>query len=146
MDQLIFKPMYVKILIYKGFSPNRVVYYRNSLPFYVVVKWKWYFEYLAARIKVCNPRIKVKLIIGQQNLLQGDEYKREKIKNLIKHHNAQIKKLLSLPFDTDLFGFKAAAQRVEIEALKEKKVKLENGEFDGYIPTTYINDVKQYIK
>lgn len=40
----------------------------------IVSKWKWYFEYLAALVKVNNPRNRVELTIGAQDLLQGKEY------------------------------------------------------------------------
>lgn len=64
----------VKITIYKDYHADEVIYYRNKLPARIVSKWRWYFEYVAARVKVSNPRRKVELFIGPQTLLQGQEY------------------------------------------------------------------------
>ena len=146
MEKQDFKQICVKILIYKGYLADRVVYYRNRLPLFVVEKWKWYFEYLAARIKVNNPRIKVELIICQQDLLQGDEYKQKKIQDLLKANKSKLQKMLLQPIEADLFGSNEETHRAKIEALQAKVDKLEEGEFDGYIPEVYINDVKNYIR
>lgn len=74
----------IKIVIYKGYYADEVIYYRNKLPMQIAEKWRWYFEYLAALVKVNNPKRKVELTICAQNLLQGDEYIKAKSKTLLR--------------------------------------------------------------
>lgn len=73
----------VKITIRKGVCDYDVIYYRNKLPLWVVEQWRWYFDYLAALVKVNNPRLKVELTICAQTLKQGQEYIEEKTKTLL---------------------------------------------------------------
>ena len=61
----------VKITVYKGYHADKVVYYRGQISIDMLEKWRWYFEYLAARIKVKHPRRKVELTIGRQTLPGG---------------------------------------------------------------------------
>ena len=68
----------VKITIRKGCNDWEVIYYRNKLPMWIIKQWRWYFEYLAALVKINNPRKKVELIICVQTLKQGQEYIEEK--------------------------------------------------------------------
>lgn len=74
----------VKITICKGVCDYDVIYYRNKLPLWVVEQWRWYFDYLAALVKVNNPRLKVELTICAQTLKQGQEYIEEKTKTLLR--------------------------------------------------------------
>lgn len=71
MARLIENPICVKITIFKGHHADEVVYYRNKLSVSMIEKWRWYFEYLAALIKVNNPLRKTELTICPQTLLQG---------------------------------------------------------------------------
>lgn len=136
----------VKILICQGAHALETVYYRYNMPLSLVEKWKWYFEYLTARIKVSNPRNRVELIIVQQNTLCGDDYVQEKIKNLLKHCKAELNKLERMTVNDDLFGNIGKSHAEKIAKLKNKKDELENGSFKlSYIPPTYINRVKKWI-
>lgn len=84
----------VKITYYHQYHNPETVYYRYNLPMKIVEKWKWYFEYLTARIKVNNPKNKVELTIVYQDVfLCGEDYKQWKIKNLIKAKTSKINKL-----------------------------------------------------
>lgn len=85
----------VKIIIYKSCNNGEVIYYRNKLPMWIIEQWKWYFEYLAALVKVNNPRRKVELIICAQTLKQGQEYIEEKRKNCKTHSNRQYERQTS---------------------------------------------------
>ncbi len=138
--------IFVKISVYNGVHVDKVVYYRNKLPMRIVEKWRWYFEYIAARIKVTYPIKKVELTIGRQDLLQGEEYVKEKIKNLLKHRRSRLKKLIETPVETDLFSFKAEERQRKINQVKAEIDSLEKGEYNGYIPSVYINDIKNWIK
>lgn len=137
----------VKILIYQeGSHALETVYYRYNMPLALVEKWEWYFEYLTARIKVSNPRNKVELTITQQNVLCGDDYVQEKIKNLLKRCKSELNRLERMTVNDDLFGNIGKSHAEKIAKLKNKKDELENGSFKlSYIPPTYINRVKKWI-
>ena len=135
----------IKIMVYDKCHVEEVVYYRNKLPMWIVEQWKWYFEYLAARIKVKNPRRKVELVICAQTLLQGEEYIKAKTITLLRAKRIQLKKQQERHIDVDLFGFAQEIRSKKIEALMTEIEALERGEFNYYVPQTYINTIKDWI-
>ena len=135
----------VKITVYKGYHADKVVYYRGQISIDMLEKWRWYFEYLAARIKVKHPRRKVELTIGRQTLLLGDEYVQEKIKNLLRHRRAKLQKLINTPVASDLFNHNRIDLEKKIEQTKAEIAALERGEYTGWVPPYYINEIKQWI-
>lgn len=135
----------VKITVYKGYHADKVVYYRGQISIDMLEKWRWYFEYLAARIKVKHPRRKVELTIGRQTLLLGDEYVQEKIKNLLRHRRAKLQKLINTPVASDLFNDNQIDLEKKIEQTKAEIAALERGEYTGWVPPYYINEIKQWI-
>ena len=135
----------VKITVYNGTHADKVVYYRNKLPMAIIEKWKWYFEYLAARIKVRHPRRRVDLVICSQTLLQGEEFVQERIKNLLKHRRSRLQKLINTPVTSDLFSSNQMELDKKIEQARAEIEALERGEYNGYVPPVYINDIKQWI-
>lgn len=135
----------VKIMVYGKTHVEEVVYYRNKLPMSVIEQWKWYFEYLAARIKVAHPRRKVELVICAQTLLQGDEYIQAKTVSLLKAKRFRLTKLIERPVTADLFGFNESDRQQKIKALDGEIQALERGEFNYYVPVTYINNIKEWI-
>ena len=146
MTEILERPqLCVKIIAYRGWYADKVVYYRNKLPLRIVEKWKWYFEYLAARIKVAHPRRKVELVICTQTLLQGEEYIKAKTVSLLKAKKSKLKRLIEAPTVDDLFGFGAQDRQNKIKALESEIPALERGEFNYYVPVTNINVIKQWI-
>lgn len=135
----------VKIMVYGKSHVDEVVYYRNKLPMQIVEQWKWYFEYVAARIKVRHPRRKVELVICAQTLLQGEEYIEAKTASLLKSKRTMLKRLIERPVTPDLFGFNQEARQKKIEAYQKEIDALERGEFNYYVPTTYINNLKEWM-
>lgn len=135
----------IKIMVYDKYHVDEVIYYRNKLPMWIVEQWKWYFEYLAARIKVKNPRRKVELVICAQTLLQGEEYITVKSASFLKAKKGQLKRLQERPVVPDLFGFSQDVRNKKIKALEDEIQALERGEFNYYVPQTYINTVKEWI-
>ena len=112
---------------------------------WIVEQWKWYFEYMAARIKVRHPRRKVELVICAQTLLQGEEYIAVKSASFLKAKKGQLKRLQERPVVPDLFGFSQEVRNKKIEALMTEIEALERGEFNYYVPQTYINTIKDWI-
>ena len=135
----------VKITVYKGYHADKVVYYRGQISIDMLEKWRWYFEYLAARIKVKHPRRKVELTIGRQTLLLGDEYVQERIKNLLRHRRAKLQKLINTPVASDLFNDNQIDLEKKIEQTRAEIAALERGEYTGWVPPYYINEIKQWI-
>lgn len=135
----------IKIMVYDKFHVDDVVYYRNKLPMWIVEQWKWYFEYMAARIKVRHPRRKVELVICAQTLLQGEEYIKVKSASLLKAKKSMLTRLIERPVVADLFGFNQEVRNKKIEALMAEIEALERGEFNYYVPQTYINTIKEWI-
>lgn len=137
----------VKIVIYAGCLPEATIYYRYDMPMCLVEKWKWYFEYLVAIVKQSNPRRKVELIIcAQQSCLCGCEYMSERTKNLLRSKNIKLKKLRMGKIEDDLFGMAKADNEAKIADVTAEIEALERGDFNYYVPPTYINKIKSYIK
>ena len=146
MTETIEKPQIcVKIMVYKGCQVDEVVYYRNKLPMWIVEQWRWYFEYLAARIKVAHHRRKVELVICAQTLLQGDEYIQAKTASLLKAKRSRLKRLQNEPVAADLFSFGDEERQCKTNALESEIQAMERGEFNYYVPQTYINTIKDWI-
>ena len=135
----------VKITVYKGCYADKVVYYRGQISIDMLEKWRWYFEYLAARIKVKHTRRKVELTICPQTLPLGDEYVQEKIKNLLRHRRAKLQKLINTPVESDLFNDNQIDFEKKIEQTREEIAALDRGEYTGCVPPYYINEIKQWI-
>lgn len=135
----------VKITIYKGCHADEVIYYRNKLPMRIVSQWRWYFEYIAALVKVSNPRRKVELFIGPQTLLQGQEYIDARRVTLLRAKKSKMKQLQNTPINDDLFSFGRQVQDGKIQAVQGEIDALERGEFNYYVPPEYINSIKKWI-
>lgn len=125
---------------------EEVVYYRADLKMSRTLRWKWYFEYLAARIKVKHPKRTVRLQIIQKSadLKLGDEYIAQKSRTLIKAKRAQIAKLEN-DHTTDLFSFAELDRADKICRLRKEISALERGEFPYYYPFESKNVIKQWI-
>lgn len=136
----------VKRIIYKGCNDGEVIYYRNKLPLWIIEQWRWYFDYIAALVKVNNPRRKVELIICAQTLKQGQEYIEEKSRNLIRAKETKLKRLENTPVQDDLFNYAKDEREKKIQAVRGEINALKRGEFNYYVPVTYINKIKKWIK
>ena len=136
----------IKIVIYTGCLAEATIYYRYDMPMRIVEKWKWYFEYLAALVKTHNPYRKVELTISaQQNCLCGADYVSERTKNLLRSKTIKLKKIRMSKIEDDLFGMAKADNEVQIELVRREIEALENGEFNYYVPPTYINKIRDYL-
>lgn len=136
----------VKIVIYTGCLAEETIYYRYDMPMCVVEKWKWYFEYLVAIVKHANPRRKIELTIcSQQDCLCGSDYISERTKNLLRSKTIKLKKLRMGKIEDDLFGMAKADNEAQIELVRREIEALENGEFNYYVPPTYINKIRDYL-
>lgn len=135
----------VKITVYKGYFADKVVYYRGCISIDTLMRWRWFFEYLAARIKVKNPKRTVKLTICPQTLLLGDEYVEQKIINLLRSKRSKLQKLMNTPIAIDLFNFNQIDVDKKIEQTRAEIAALEGGVYTGWVPPYYINEIKRWI-
>lgn len=135
----------VKITICRGCNDWEVIYYRNKLPMRIVEQWRWYFDYLAALVKVSNPRLKVELTTCAQTLKQGQEYIEKKSKTLLRTKESKLQKLENTPVHNDLFNYAREERDRRIQAVQGEIDALRRGEFNYYVPPTYINKIKNWI-
>lgn len=142
--------MIVKIDISMQNSPgiiDAVVYYNYKLPMSLALRYEWYFEYLAARLKVRHPHRRVNLyILRQDEILCGEDYVEAKTPTLIKGKKATITRLKNKTITDDLFNLARAERDKKIAVIQDEINALVHGEFNYYIPPTYINNVKNWLR
>lgn len=136
---------FVKIVLYKGYYVDSVVYYRRYMNIDFVLRWKWYFEYLAARLKVAYPREKVEILCGRIDLLTPTEYAIKKRESLLRAKRGQIKKLENTPDELDLFDIAINKKREKIQRIEHEITQLENGEQIFWVYGDYKNEIKSYL-
>lgn len=139
----------VKITLYKGYYADAVVYYNYAIPHAVFSKYEWYFDYLAALVKVRFPHEKVELLKSQQGtkpFLAGKDYIEKKSQSLLKAKRSQLKQLETKGFDDDLFSFKGQEIEEKKDRIRKEIEDLENGKFNYWFPPTYINRIKELCK
>jgi hypothetical protein len=139
----------VKITLYKGYYADAVVYYNYAIPHVVFSKYEWYFDYLAALVKVRFPHEKVELLKSQQGtkpFLAGKDYIEKKSQSLLKAKRSQLKQLETKGFDDDLFSFKGQEIEEKKDRIRKEIEDLENGKFNYWFPPTYINRIKELCK
>ena len=122
-----------------------VVYYRSGMSPDFINKWRWFFEYLAARVKVAHPKRKVQLYIGPQDCMVGSEWHDYHRGVLLKSRQNKLKKLENFVVDDDLFHFAQQDHDKKIAVIKSQIASLENDTFEfGEFPD-YINKIKEYL-
>jgi hypothetical protein len=132
------KKIFVKISIsynYYG-SIDEVVYFRHAIDINTFSRWKWYFEYLVAKIKINYPKSKVFFEYGEQNLIFGNEYILKKKKDLLIRKEINLKKIEG---DKKLMLFEDEFSTSKKNKLIKEIEDLKNNEFNFYIPNEYIN-------
>lgn len=102
-------------------------------------------EYLAARVKVANPRRTVCVYIGPQEVMVGKEWHEYRRGVLLKSAQKRLKKLEEGVVDDDLFHFKSQENEQKQEAERSKIEALEKDEFQFAEFPEYINKIKQYL-
>ena len=111
-------PIAARILVYNGLYAEKVIYLRSGMDVDFAVRWRWYFDYLAALIKVHHPKRKVELYVGPQTVKLGQEWKDFHTANLLRHRRAKLKKLEMGIVEDDLFGFASQEHKVKIDSVK----------------------------
>lgn len=122
-----------------------VVYYRSGLSPDFIERWLWYFEYLAALIKVANPRRKVQFYYGPQTIKLGREWHEYRRNVMIKSRRTKLKQLENYVVDDDLFHFKSEDNQKKKDEIKSQIASLEMGEFPIPEFPEYINKIKRYL-
>lgn len=122
-----------------------VVYYRSGMSPDFVDRWLWFFEYLAARVKVANPKRRVEFYKGPQDVMLGNEWHEYRRKVMMKSCTTKLKKLEKGVVDDDLFHFKSQDNERKIEEVKAKFNSLERDEFPIPAFPEYINIIKNFI-
>ena len=136
---------FVKINLYDGYHVDKVVYYRRYMDIEFILRWRWYFEYLSARLKVAHPRDRIELVCGRIDLLSPKEYAEKKSQNLLRAKRGLVKKLVDTPDELDLFDIAINNKRDKITRIENEIKKLENGEQIFWVYDDYINLIHDYI-
>ena len=136
---------FVKINLYDEYHVDKVVYYRRYMDIEFILRWRWYFEYLSARLKVANPKVRIELVCGRIDLLSPKEYAEKKRQNLLRAKRGQVKKLVDTPDELDLFDIAINNKRDKISRIEDEIKKLENGEQIFWVYDDYINLIHDYI-
>lgn len=136
----------ISILKYHGIT-EAVVYYNYKLPMHLALKYDWYFEYLTALLKVRHPHRRVILTIRRSDeCLAGQKYIDNKRPTLINGKKRNITRIRNQPFTDDLFNLARAERDAKIASVQAEIDALERGEFNYYVPPTYINKIKDWLK
>lgn len=125
--------------------PEEPVYYRRQMSLDLFIRWQWYFEYLAALVKVHNPHRRVELIAGNDEWLTEEEEIEKRAKSLLSRKLAQIKKLKGQVVQDDLFGFTQEAHDKKIERIQGEVESIQRGEVNFFYMPEYKNNIKKWI-
>lgn len=129
------------------YQVDKVVYYRYDFPYMMVYRWRWYFEYIAALVKVHYPHRKVELIIKQNSevYLAGPDYIEKKTKTLLTALRSQLTRLEKGVLQDDLFNTEAEKNEAKKERIRKEIADLESGVFTRWVPDTYKNIIKEVL-
>lgn len=122
-----------------------VVYYRSGMSPDFITRWLWFFEYLAARIKVANPRRKVEFYKGPQEVKLGRDWHEYRRGVMMKSRITKLKQLEKGVVDDDLFHFKSEDNERKKAEVKSQLESLERDEFPIPEFPEYINKIKEYL-
>lgn len=122
-----------------------VVYYRSGMSPDFIERWLWFFEYLAARIKVANPRRKVEFYKGPQTIKLGREWHEYRRGVMMKSRTTKLKQLEKGVVDDDLFHFKSEDNERKKAEVKAQLESLKRDEFPIPEFPEYINKIKEYL-
>lgn len=126
---------------------EKVVYYRYDFPTMMMYRWRWYFEYIAALVKVHYPHRKVELMIHQnsEGYLAGQDYIEKKTKSLLTSLRSQLTRLENGVVQDDLFGTVSEKNEAKKERIRKEIADLESGVFTRWVPGNYKNIIKEVL-
>lgn len=124
---------------------EEVIYFRSGMSVDFVTRWSWYFEYLAALVKVANPRIKVELYKGPQDVMLGKEWHEHRREALLKSRKTKLKKLSIGVVDDDLFHFKSQDNEKEKQKVQSQIEFLIRDEYPIAEFPEYRNKIKKFL-
>ena len=122
-----------------------VIYYRSGMSPDFVDRWMWYYEYIAARVKVANPRRRVVIYHGPSDILLGKAWHDYRRQVLLKSRKIKLKKLQKITPVGDLFGFAQSDHELLLCNVKQQIAELEHDEYPIPGFSEYINKIKDYI-
>lgn len=138
----------VKIAVSTEGNPyhvDDVVYYRSGMTADFAVRWNWYFEYLAALIKVRNPKRSVFMYGGRQDILLGKDWHEYRREVLLKSRQRKLKQLEGPVIDDDLFGFKSQDNEAKKAKVMAEIDSLLKDQYPIVEFPEYINKIKEYV-
>jgi len=139
------KRFWVTIRAGKGCGGNPVIWHSAGFVFMNFMKWKWFFEYVAAVYKIKNPRHRVQIETGSIIIVPPLEHRMMNLKNKITGAKAQITKwqnavkLFENNWDqlfpyTDDPNYKKAKQKISKATMELSQLLLEMEDLKAAIP------------
>lgn len=126
---------------------DATVYYRTGMSPDFLIRWRWYFDYLAARLKVAYPRRNVVLYTGPQGDIklgkEWHEYRRNVMLATCRKTLSQLEKESIIP---DLFGFGKSEHYAEVDKWTAKKEALEADTYPIPDFPEYMNRMKEFLQ
>ena len=123
-----------------------VVYYRSGMTPDFVTRWRWYFDFLGALVKVANPRRRVVVWSGPVDIMLGDEWHQHRRAAMLKSRFIKLKQLRNITPSSDLFGFGQQEHDLRVGDVQRQIELLERDEFPIADFPEYINKIREYIK
>lgn len=123
-----------------------VIYYRSGMSVDFAIRWRWFFDYLTARVKVAHPRQNVKCVITSgADIMLGKEWHEHRRQAMIKTAGRKIRELESPLVNDDLFGFNAKDRADELTKWRKKLSMLQSDIYPIPDFPEYINKIKEYM-
>ena len=132
---------------FEGGAPvDEVVYFNYGLTLDILIKYKPYWEYVAARVKVKHPRRSVLLNYGTCQTPCGQDWIDEHLPKRLEAKRRKLKSLMNptKTYQDDLFGFASTKRLEDANKLRQQIERLEAGLYDAYVPPTYVNNIKKW--
>lgn len=123
-----------------------VIYYRSGMSVDFAIRWRWFFDYLTARVKVAHPRQNVKCVITSgADIMLGKEWHEHRRQAMLKTAFAKLKKMETEPIQDDLFGFTSSEIEAKKDELRDKVRRLMADTYPISEFPEYINKIKSYL-
>ena len=123
-----------------------VIYYRSGMSVDFAIRWRWFFDYLTARVKVAHPRQNVKCVITSgADIMLGKEWHEHRRQAMLKTASTKLKKMETEPIQDDLFGFTSSEIEAKKDELRDKVRRLMADTHPIPEFPEYINKIKSYL-
>lgn len=125
--------------------PEATIYYRQKMTLDLLTEYGWYFRWMASLVQARHPHRKVSLACFDTTFPCGEDWIRGNLPKRLMSKRRQLaaqNRKASTP--EDLFGIGAEKAARKAETIRREIERLENGDYDYYVPPAYINDIRKW--